>query len=111
MSSEKAGKMSRRYAREQILWSLKFWRNELRKLDESSSLIIDALCSEFGENVVLSTNINVILDTKLCYSILDVLNPILFNNRLKHIPIKCMPFSDIIDDCKNNDKPHAVYDY
>ena len=103
--------MATRYSRQQILEKLEFWKKELAKIDESKSHLIDALINKFGEKVVRSEERNIILTTNLCYDILDVLNPLLFDGILKHIPIKCMKFDSIIADCKKNDNKHEIHDY
>ena len=100
-----------RFSRHQVLEKLEFWKRELAKIDESKSLLIDALISKFGENVVRSEERDFILTSDICYGILDALNPVLFNGVLKHIPIKCMHFDSILSDCKQNDGKHEVYDY
>ena len=100
-----------RFSRNQILDKIKFWKRELAKIDESKSLLIDALIGKFGVNVVRSEKRNFILTSDICYDILDVLNPVLFNGVLKHIPIKCMHFDSILSDCKQNDRKHEVYNY
>lgn len=103
--------MKKHYTKRQIIESIKHWKNVLKKMNESQSLLIDALCRKFGEDIVKSCERNVILTSDLCYSILDALNPILFDNALKHIPIKCMSCIDIIADCIKNDKRHKIYNY
>ena len=103
--------MKVQYSKKQIIEAIKHWQNVLRSMNESKSLILDALCQKFSKDFVKSPERNIILTPEICYEILDALNPVLFDGILDHIPIKCMSFDAIIKDCKQNDKLHGIHNY
>ena len=99
------------HTKKQIEEAIKHWQGVLKRMDESKSPLLDALCKEFSEDVVMSTSQDIVLDQKTCNKIFNALNPVLFENRLAKIPMKCMNFDAIIRDCIENDKRHGIYDY
>lgn len=104
-------KKNQTYTKKQIVEAIKHWQNVLKRMDESKSPLLDALIDKFGKQIVESKKRNVVLTSKLCYDILDVLNPIFFDGILQHIPIKCMHYSDIISYSKALDAKYDIFDY
>lgn len=77
--------MKDRKSREFIVEAIKHWQHKLRQLDESQTKLIATFISMFGEDVVLGNSMDtaVVLDKPLAQKMYNVLNKIVFNNKLK----------------------------
>ena len=68
--------MNHKYTKKQIIESIKYWKNVLKMLSESKSVLLDAFAEKFGEDIVFGNNgherINASLDiAKNIYSIVN----------------------------------------
>lgn len=102
--------MKTRYSKEKILESLRFWRDELKKLDESKSPLLDDFISKFGRKMVLSITpyekVQVTID--FLKDIYQILNAWMFKSKLNGISFVI----ESEDEYKNSKADHfAVYSF
>lgn len=76
--------MKKTYTKKQIVEAIKYWKQVLKTLDESKSLLLDACSNEFGEDVVFDDNQMLFkLNEENILALFSILDRFVFDNKLK----------------------------
>lgn len=74
------------HSRQQILEAIKYWKNVLKKMDESKNQLLDVLFKAFNtDNLLKPFNGNI--DNRLLAKCFNILNRHFFSSKLKKIPL------------------------
>ena len=98
--------MSIQYAKKQVLESIKYWMKVLEELDESAQTLLMKLEKAFGKDLVSNQQVDLTLEQ--FEKIYKILNVFIFDNRLDHIPIRCMLIDDIINELHRLDEVEEI---
>lgn len=97
--------MNHKYTRQQIIESIKYWKNVLKTLDESKSPLLDAFAEKFGKNVVFSRQ-PYVLTNQCAIEIAKILNDVLFDSKIVTFPdIKVLTYGQFCKEyrfCESN---------
>ncbi len=105
----------KRYTKEQIVKAIKYWSRVLQRMGEEeankkSNAIIDALITEFGEDVVKSDQLNYRLNDNDLKKIFDILNKNLFDGKLPDVRLRYIPEQMVVNRLNDNLLMSEIFD-